>query len=57
MSHNAIDYFATLGRAPGPLVCQSFPVTLDEDCEPVSGAQIWEDAITDLIVLGPGKLL
>ena len=55
MSHNAIDYFATLGRAPGPFVCKSFPLTLDEDCEPLTGAQVWDEAITDIIVLGPGK--
>ena len=56
-SHNAIDYFASLGRAPGSFVCQSFPLTIDEDSPPLSGSEVWNEAITEIIVVGPGELL
>ncbi len=55
MSHNAIDYFASLSRAPGPFVCQSFPFSVDEDSPPLSGKDVWNEAITDIVVVGPGK--
>jgi hypothetical protein len=53
-SHNAIDYFAALGRAPGPFVCESFPLAVDEDSPPMSGNEVWNEAITEIIVVGPG---
>lgn len=55
MSHNAIDYFVTLGRSPGPLECKSFPLRIDDESEPLTAQQAWKDAITDIILLGPGS--
>lgn len=52
-SSNVIDYFATLGRAPGPFVCKSFEsVFVEEDGSSkkkfLSPNRLWNDAITDI---------
>jgi hypothetical protein len=56
MSHFTIDYFATLGREAGVLKCKSFPMTLHEDDPPYSGNEIWQEAITDIVVFGAGEI-
>lgn len=53
---NAIDYFATLGKAPGPLECKSYPYELDEDTS-LTAKEAWYEAITDIVLLGPGDHL
>lgn len=54
-SQNAVDFFATVGKKTGPLKCTTFPITLNEDDPPLSAKEIWEEAITDVILLGNGK--
>jgi hypothetical protein len=54
MTHHAIDYFVTLGRSPGEIKCKSFPLRIDEDSEPITAQDAWKEAITDIILLGPG---
>lgn len=56
MSHHAIDYFVTLGKSNENLTCKTFPIRLDEDSDPLTASQVWNEAITDIILLGPGKI-
>jgi hypothetical protein len=56
-SHYAIDYYATLGREQGPLKCKSFPYALQEDDIPLSGRELWQEAITDIILVSAGDFV
>ena len=53
MSCNAIDYFATLGKTTGSLICKG---TSDSE---VNGKQIateiWNNAITDICIVFEGN--
>ncbi len=59
-SSNAVDFFALLGRKPGPFVCKNL-MSIGEDestgkkthCHP---SQIWGDAITDIAYVHTGNL-
>lgn len=53
-SHYAIDYFATLGRESGPLKCKTFPYQIHEDDPSLSGPELWQEAITDIVVVSAG---
>lgn len=53
-SQNAIDFFATVGRKAEPLKCTTFPLSLNEDDPPLSAREVWEEAITDVVLLGNG---
>lgn len=55
-SHFAIDYFATLGRKPGVLNCRTFPFTLHEDDPPLSAQELWNEAITDIVLIASGLI-
>jgi hypothetical protein len=54
MSHYAIDYFATLGRNPDALKCKTFPYLLHEDDPPLSAQELWQEAITDIVLVAAG---
>jgi hypothetical protein len=56
-SQNAIDFFATVGRKAEPLKCTTFPLSLNEDDPPLTAKEVWEEAITDVVLLGNGKCL
>ncbi|RYH32734.1 hypothetical protein EON65_00100 [archaeon] len=46
-----------MGREPGDLQCRSFPVKIDDESEPLTANNAWQDAITDIILLGPGTII
>lgn len=54
-SHYAIDYFATLGRDQGPLKCKTFPFQLHEDDPTLTAPEVWQEAITDVILVSAGR--
>lgn len=54
-NQNAVDFFATVGRKLEPLKCTSFPIRLNEDDPPLSAKEIWEEAVTDIMLIGNGK--
>lgn len=56
MSNKVIDYFATVGRPNGPLQCKMFPMEIEEDGDKLSAPEIWQEAITDIILLSDGIL-
>jgi hypothetical protein len=56
MSHYAIDYFATLGRNQA-LKCKTFPYLLHEDDPPLSAQELWQEAITDIVLVAAGLCL
>ena len=56
MTHYAIDYFATLGKANGAFKCKSFPMTVNEDDPPYKASELWNEAITEIILIGSGKI-
>eukprot|EP00981_Chlorochromonas_danica_P011325 scaffold3873_cov177-Ochromonas_danica.AAC.5 len=45
------------GKSSENLTCKSFPIRLDEDSDPLTASQVWNEAITDIILLGPGEEL
>mmetsp|Transcript_393 Transcript_393/g.943 ORF Transcript_393/g.943 Transcript_393/m.943 type:complete len:105 (-) Transcript_393:17-331(-) len=54
MSHNSIDYFATLGRKEGTLTCKHLlPIGVDSDEQNVGvhPSEVWGDAITDIDII------
>lgn len=53
-SHNAIDFFATVGRKRDCLKCTTFPLPVYEDDPPLSPQEAWDEAITDLMLIGNG---
>jgi hypothetical protein len=55
MTCNAIDYFGVVGKNDGNLKSRSFPALIDEDEPPLTAAELWKEAITDLILLGNGN--
>lgn len=57
MSHNSIDYFATLGRKEGELTCKRLlpiGVESDDQANSIHPSEIWSDAITDIEVIYKG---
>ena len=58
MSHNSIDYFATLGRQHGDLACKRLlPIGVESDSQihDIHPSEIWSDAITDIEVIYKGR--
>lgn len=58
MSHNSIDYFATLGRKEGDLTCKCLlPIGVESDDQThnIHPSEIWNDAITDIEVIYKGR--
>lgn len=54
MTFNAIDYFATLGRKPGPFLCKSLRNVWREDDSLLRPTDIWNDAVTDIAIITEG---
>ncbi len=54
MTSNSVDFFATLGRKPGPFNCKTFKSVWSDNNEVLSPSEIWNDAITDICVLTIG---
>jgi hypothetical protein len=58
MSHNSMDYFATLGRREGELTCKTLlPIGADSDdqTQSVHPSDVWSDAITDIEIIYKGN--
>ncbi len=52
---NSVDYFATLSRAPGPLMCKKLEEDEGSGEYDLHPSDLWEEAVTDLTLLYEGE--
>eukprot|EP00605_Chrysophyceae_sp_TOSAG23-4_P000418 GSChrysophyteH1.ASY1.ANO1.474.1 assembled CDS len=52
---NCVDYFATLSRTPGPLVCKKIEEDVGSGEFNLHPKDLWEDAVTDITLIYEGE--